>query len=85
MIIKKILLTNKNRLTISGGRAPQGLCGAYYAVYYILKKTYLGKIKEFEKYFINEVGFMTCKELRRNKISCVMCVEKSAEFLEQIN
>ncbi|MFC1566667.1 C-GCAxxG-C-C family (seleno)protein [bacterium] len=64
------------------GRVPRGYCGAYYAVYYILQKVYPDKKIDFEKYFIGQLGFTTCKELKMNKISCIKCIEKSAEFLE---
>jgi hypothetical protein len=62
-----------------GGQAPNGLCGAYYAVCYLHPE----KITDFEKYFMKEVGFLKCKELKQNKISCLVCVEKAAEFLDK--
>jgi hypothetical protein len=66
------------------GRAPNGFCGAYYAALYILEKKHPEKSKEFKDFFIVQLGFETCRELKENKISCIKCVEISAEFLEKI-
>ena len=71
------------------GRAPQGFCGAYYAVYYILQKIAADKNKDFDfycdfqKYFIEQLDHLTCKDLKANKVSCIDCIEKSAHFLEK--
>ncbi|HEX9058797.1 MAG TPA: C-GCAxxG-C-C family protein [Clostridia bacterium] len=64
-----------------GGRAPDGLCGAYYAAKYILKEK--EKCAELESYFLNEAGSIKCNEIRScRRLSCLGCVEKSAEFIE---
>lgn len=66
-----------------GGRAPDGLCGAYYAVKCIIDIHDKEKAEKLEKYFMEHAGALKClniKELR--KLSCIGCVEKSSEFLE---
>lgn len=69
-----------------GGRAPDGLCGAYYAAKYILENNNTEKISnDLEKYFLNQAGALRCFEIKKlQKISCLDCVGKSSEFLEDI-
>jgi hypothetical protein len=69
-----------------GGKAPDGLCGALYAVKYIIDRMEdKEKIKELEEYFIENAGALECRNIRgMKKLSCVGCVEKSSEFLEKI-
>ncbi len=70
-----------------GGRAPDGLCGALYAVKYIVNEKQLDKEKEAEimDYFIKNAGALECSNIRNmRKLSCVGCVEKSSEFLEKL-
>lgn len=67
-----------------GGRAPEGLCGAYYAVKYILSKENPQRLEELEKHFLNHAGALQCSNIKGlKKLSCVGCVEKSSEFLEK--
>ncbi len=68
-----------------GGRAPDGLCGALYAVKYIMSKQQdKEKLEQLEKYFLENAGALECKQIRGlRKLSCVGCVEKSSEFLEK--
>ena len=64
-----------------GGSAPQGLCGAIYAAKIIAgehSEDILKKIK-------NELGFLTCAELKSNKVSCLKCIEKTVEILSLEN
>lgn len=67
------------------GRAPEGLCGAYYAAKYILEENETsGKADRLERYFLEEAGDIHCSRIREcKKLSCLGCVEKSAEFLEE--
>ncbi len=68
-----------------GGKAPEGLCGAYYAVKYILDKNDPEKIEELEKHFLEHAGALECSSIKGlKKLSCVGCVEKSSEFLEKL-
>ncbi len=68
-----------------GGRAPNGLCGAYYAVKYILDRQDPAKIEELEKHFLEHAGALECSNIKGlKKLSCVGCVEKSSEFLEKL-
>ncbi len=67
------------------GRAPEGLCGAFYAAKYVLEKN-AGEEKstELEKFFSYQAGAVKCREIRMcKKLSCLGCVEKCAEFLEK--
>lgn len=68
-----------------GGNAPEGLCGAYYAVKYILSTFDKDKVADLEKYFLESAGALECRNIReKRKLSCVGCVEKSSEFLEKL-
>lgn len=68
-----------------GGRAPAGLCGAYYAVKAIVEKYDREKAAELEEYFLGHAGALECSNIKSmRKLSCVGCVEKSSEFLEKI-
>jgi len=68
-----------------GGRAPDGLCGAYYAAKYLLHKDSEEKACELENYFLEQAGAVKCHEIRgAKKLSCLGCVEKSSEFLNNI-
>lgn len=68
-----------------GGRAPGGLCGAYYAVRYILDEKDPSRLEELEKHFLEHAGALECRNIRGlKKLSCVGCVEKSSEFLEKL-
>jgi hypothetical protein len=69
-----------------GGRAPEGLCGAYYAVKYILSKNDTDKLDELEKHFMEHAGALECSNIKGlRKLSCVGCVEKSSQFLEKLS
>ena len=69
-----------------GGKAPNGLCGALYAVKCIVNKQQgqdEEKEAELEEYFLKHAGALECSNIRGlKKLSCVGCVEKSSEFLE---
>jgi len=67
------------------GSAPEGLCGAYYAAKYILEKNEAqGEANRLERYFLEQAGDIRCSRIRAcRKLSCLGCVEKSAEFLEK--
>lgn len=67
-----------------GGNAPDGLCGAYFAVRHILEKEAAEKVREFEEFFLEHAGAVKCREIKlARKLSCVGCVEKSSEFLAE--
>lgn len=68
-----------------GGKAPGEVCGAFYAVKYIMEQYNLKDYEAFEKYFVEQAGAIKCRDIRKaKKLSCVGCVEKSAEFLEKL-
>ena len=51
-----------------GGRAPGGLCGAYYAAKTLLDSSKVkDKIQELEQDFINDAGSVKCREIRQNR------------------
>ena len=54
------------------GRAPDGLCGAFYAAKYILEKNEAEvKASELENYFLEQAGAVKCHEIRvGKKLSC---------------
>ncbi|MCX7920574.1 MAG: C-GCAxxG-C-C family protein [Clostridia bacterium] len=71
--------------SFGGGNAPEGVCGAYYAVRCMLENNNKEMIKDFEKYFLDSAGAVKCTEVKANKkLSCVGCVEKSAEFVAKL-
>lgn len=65
-----------------GGKAPEGMCGAYYAAKVALEKRKPEKIKDFENYFTNLAGSTKCHQIREGKkFSCLDCVVASSEYL----
>ena len=69
---------------LGGGKAPEGKCGAYYAVWQLVLKNNPLKINQLEQDFINAAGSLKCKEIRKQrKLSCLGCVEKAADLLER--
>ena len=68
-----------------GGKAPEGFCGALYAVRHILKDKSAAVIEECSKAFVKAAGSNKCREIRSmKKLSCLGCVEKAAEVLDEI-
>ncbi|MBC8059523.1 MAG: C-GCAxxG-C-C family protein [Clostridiaceae bacterium] len=68
-----------------GGRAPEGVCGAYYAVKFIAEKCDIDNSAELKEYFLEHAGALECSHIRSlRKLSCIGCVEKSSEFLDKI-
>ena len=67
------------------GRAPGNVCGAYFAARKILEKHHPEKAEEFERFFIEKAGALKCSDIRNfKKLSCLGCIEKSAEFLAKL-
>ncbi|MFA6320609.1 MAG: C-GCAxxG-C-C family (seleno)protein [Candidatus Omnitrophota bacterium] len=67
------------------GKAPEGVCGAYYAAKFMLEGKHKDKIRACEEMFLLNAGSVKCKEIRAlKKLPCLGCVEKIAEFLETI-
>jgi len=75
----------KKGLKFSSGRAPNGLCGAVYAVQKILEMNdRADSFCHFSDYFSKEHGSLKCKEIRAlKKISCIKCVEEAAIYLDK--
>lgn len=72
----------KEVLCKGGGRSPDGECGALCAAKSILKKHHPQQVKELDKFFLELAGSKNCDEIRSlKKLSCLGCVEKSAEYL----
>jgi hypothetical protein len=68
-----------------GGKAPAGVCGAYYAAKCITDRYDKEKSQQLERYFLEHAGALECKNIRGlKKLSCIGCVEKSSEFLEKL-
>lgn len=69
----------------SGGRAPDGRCGALYVAGSILEKVSPEKVKDCEKVFLSDAGSIKCREIRAmKKLSCAGCVEKVAQYIEKV-
>lgn len=63
-----------------GGRADNGLCGALFALYHVIKTPEQTAVinSDFEKY----AGSTKCKEIKKlNRLSCKGCVNLSIEVL----
>ena len=68
-----------------GGRAPDGVCGAYYAAKSIIDRGDKENADELKRYFLENAGALECSNIRGlRKLSCVGCVEKCSEFLEKL-
>ncbi len=68
-----------------GGKAPGGLCGAYYAARFILERKQGDKADQCESEFLSKAGATTCKEIRRLKrLTCLGCVQAAAECIESL-
>ncbi len=65
-----------------GGMAPDGYCGAFYAVQCILEKHFpLYSLKGMEQLRFS-AGSLKCREIKAlKKLSCIGCVEKAAEVV----
>jgi hypothetical protein len=67
------------------GKAPDGLCGALYAVKYLSEKNpAIKNFAEFHKLFLEEAGSTKCSEIKdAKKLPCLGCVKICAEFLQK--
>jgi sulfur dioxygenase len=71
--------------SLGSGKAPEGECGAYYAVKYILGAHRKESIEKCRGIFLSKAGSIKCREIRQGKkLSCIGCVETASEFLEGI-
>jgi hypothetical protein len=62
-----------------GGRAPEGACGALYAVKFMFGNS--KKTAKLEKDFIVAAGSTICCEIRQSgKLSCSACVDLAGNF-----
>ncbi len=68
-----------------GGRAPEGVCGAYWSAKAIIDKYCCPeKAEEFENHFREKASSLSCKEIRaKRQLSCLGCIEESAKFIVQ--
>jgi len=66
-----------------GGRAPGGVCGAFYAAESILKKHHPDKLDDFRRFILEKAGSLQCDIIRgTRKLSCLGCIEKAAEYVK---
>jgi hypothetical protein len=67
------------------GKAPEGLCGAFYATKYLSENSSEDiNFAEFEKRFIEQAGSIKCTEIKAaRRLSCPDCIGKCAEFLQK--
>ncbi len=70
--------------SFSGGRAPEGMCGAIYAAQWLIsRKSPEGALKAVEV-FRELMGDVRCKEIRSaRKRSCMDCVAEAACLAEK--
>ncbi len=77
--------TDQTMAKMGGGRAPEGVCGAYYAANHLLEKCHPEKVEEFKQEFKNFAGSLKCREIKRiHKTPCADCIAKAAEFLTKL-
>lgn len=65
--------------SMSGGRAPSGICGSLYAACTLAPE----HAEELKAGFLATNGAIHCAELRKLKVPCQMCVRTSATLLEK--
>ena len=63
---------------LGGGDAEDGICGALFAAKYLLKE----HKEELENEFKEELGNITCKELKKEKKNCFKCVSCADKLVE---
>jgi hypothetical protein len=69
---------------LAKGKAPGGVCGAYYAGAHILERTRPDLVDEFEDRFRSHAGCTSCRTIRRgDKADCRGCVHAAAVFLDE--
>jgi hydroxypyruvate isomerase len=67
------------------GRAPEGLCGAFYAAKLLLEISNPEKYPQLEVDFFQKARSFKCQEIRKSKtLSCTECVQTCAFFLQEI-
>lgn len=80
-VAEKDLEEAENLSKCGSGRAPQGLCGAFYAALLVSDE---GKKDELTDRFADAAGSLLCGEIRSmRKLSCTACVELAASLLEE--
>lgn len=69
---------------LAKGRAPGGVCGAFYAARAILERERPELVAGLEAHFREDTGCTTCKTIRRARLAeCRECVRTAAEYLER--
>ena len=70
----------------ANGNAPGGLCGSIYAAHRILQKHNPEAASRALSDFETAAGSLHCKNIRTKRcISCVECVAKAAEIVQNAN
>ena len=68
----------------SGGRAPDGMCGAIYAAQWLIGRKSAKDAEATVKVFGEAIGETRCKEIRSaKKRSCMDCVAEAALLAEK--
>ena len=68
----------------SGGRAPEGMCGAIYAAQWLIGRKSVKAAQQAVKAFGAAIGETRCKEIRTaKKRSCMDCVAEAALLAEK--
>ncbi len=66
-----------------GGRAPEGVCGAFYAAKYLFQDISLEKVKICQNALLSKAGSLKCKEIRSlGRLTCLGCVGEIGKCLE---
>lgn len=75
---------NRNSSDSPSPRAEGGKCGAVLAAEKVLKETGTGRIKEFERKFLDRFGSLKCRELMRTSFFCNDFVGTAAAITDEL-
>ena len=65
-------------------RSIAGKCGALLAAQKVLRDLGIGSEDELERAFSEELGYVTCVELKRHRCDCNDCVGVAARLTDQL-
>ena len=66
-----------------GGRADNGVCGALFATYLLIKDPQ--QVGQINAYFEEKAGSTRCKEIKKlNRLSCSDCVDLGFEVVSRV-
>ena len=64
-------------------RSIAGKCGALLTAQKVVTDMGVGRAEELERDFQTELGYVLCRDLKRNRVSCNDCVGVAARFADE--